>query len=486
MKAPTVSVVGLGASGLSAARLALHKGETVHVSDASNDARTAARGRELAQLGAEVELGSHDLDRIAAARLVVVSPGIAPAAPVLRELRSRGVRWISEPEFAVRFYKGSLIAITGTNGKTTTATLTAHLLERAGIRVALGGNVGGGIAPSASDLALLEPAPDWFVLEVSSFQLADTVTFAPHIGVVTNLAADHLDRYPDPATYHADKARLFLNARPSDQWVLNGEDPATLSLPGGAPGRRHRFAWDPPAAAFVRDEELTLRLPDLEGEGEAEGEGEDTECALISLAELPLIGRHNVMNALAASIAARLAGADPAGIRAGLRSFRPLPHRLEPVGEWGGVTWINDSKATNVAAAAGALRSLDRTVVILLGGSDKGEDFRPLGEAMRGRVRHAILFGASADRIERELRSAWGEGSGSGREVIRGGDVPRLTRVGGGLVGAVKAARGLARVGDIALLSPACASFDEFTDYAERGSRFRELVGGSGAGGEGR
>jgi len=475
MKAPTISVIGLGASGLSAARLALHKGETVHVSDASNDARTAARGRELEQLGADVELGSHDLERISAARLVVVSPGIAPSAPVLRDLRSRGIRWISEPEFAVRFYKGSLIAITGTNGKTTTATLTAYLLERAGIRVALGGNVGGGIAPPASDLALLEPSPDWYVLEVSSFQLADTVTFAPHIGVVTNLAADHLDRYPDTATYHADKARLFLNARPSDHWVLNGEEPATLSLPGGAAGHRHPFAWEPPAAAFVRNGVLTLHLPECDEEG---------ENSLIPVAELPLIGRHNVMNALAASLAARLAGAAPEGIRAGLRSFRPLPHRLEPVGEWRGVTWVNDSKATNVAAAAGALRSLDPPVVLLLGGSDKGEEFGPLAEAMRGKVRCVILFGASADRIERELRATWGEAVAPGREGIAKGRLPELTRVDGGLAGAVKAARSLARIGDIALLSPACASFDEFTGYAERGSRFRELVTGAGEGGE--
>ena len=477
MKAPTVSVIGLGASGFSAARLALHKGETVHVSDASNDARTAARGLELEQLGADVELGFHNLERIAAARLVVVSPGISPASPVLRDLRTRGVRWISEPEFAVRFYQGSLIAITGTNGKTTTATLTAHLLDRAGIRVALGGNVGGGIAPPASDLALLDPAPDWFVLEVSSFQLADTVTFAPQIGVVTNLAADHLDRYPDTATYHADKARLFLNARPSDRWVLNGEDPATLALPGGAAGERHRFAWDPPASAFMRDGVLTLRI--------SETKGDEGECSLVPASELALIGRHNVMNALAAALAARMAGAAPAGIRAGLRSFQPLPHRLEPVGEQDGVTWVNDSKATNVAAAAGALRSLDRSVVLLLGGSDKGEDFRPLAEAMRSRVRHVILFGATAGRIEGELRSTWGEAA-AGAEVaardrkgIPGDPVPELTLVNGGLAGAVKAARGLARVGDIVLLSPACASFDEFTDYAERGSRFRELVTGS-------
>lgn len=482
----TVSILGLGASGISAARLALTKGESVYVSEISTDARVAAGARELELLGARVQLGAHDLDRIQASRLVVVSPGIPPDAPVLRALRDRGVRWISEPEFAVRFYQGSLIAVTGTNGKTTTATLTSHILEHAGISAALGGNVGGGMAPPASELALLDPPPAWYVLEMSSFQLADTVTFAPEIGVVTNLAPDHLDRYPDMAAYFADKARLFQNATRDSRWVLNGEDSATLALPGAAPGVRCHFTWDPPRlgasqdqgaeapAAYLREGVLTLSL------GSTGGGAPGVEERLIPRSEFSLLGRHNVLNALAAALAARLAGAEPEGIRAGLRTFRSLPHRLEPVANRGGVLWVNDSKATNVAAAVGALASLECPVVLLLGGKDKGEDFRPLAGAMRGRVRAAILYGAASERLRGELL----EGLDSAEVAVSAGG-PSLHQVEGGLDAAAALAGSLAKPGDAVLLAPACSSFDEFENYEARGRRFSELAARSLAEGAG-
>ncbi|MEX1257036.1 MAG: UDP-N-acetylmuramoyl-L-alanine--D-glutamate ligase [Gemmatimonadota bacterium] len=487
----SVSIIGLGASGISAARLALTKGETVYVSDVSTNPRVAARGRELELLGAEVQLGSHDLDRIQASRLVVVSPGIAPDTPVLAALRSRGVRWISEPEFAVRFYSGSLIAITGTNGKTTTSSLTAHLLESSGITAALGGNVGGSLAPPASDLALLDPPPAWYVLEMSSFQLADTLSFAPEIGVVTNLAPDHLDRYPDTTTYFADKALLFRNAKESSLWVLNGDDPATLALPGSAAGVRHLFTWASPGneragtngsrgkpspSAYVRDGVLTLAVGGSRGE-----EGGD-EAPLLPRGELQLLGRHNVMNALAASLAARLAGADPEGIRKGLRSFRPLPHRLEPVLDGGGVLWVNDSKATNVAASLSAIRSMERPLVLLLGGKDKGEDFRPLGRALSGKSRAVVMYGAAAARLGRELAEALGE-----KEASSSRKAPVLLHVAGGLEEAVALAGSVTEAGDAVLLAPACSSFDEFEGYEARGRRFAELaslLGSSREGGE--
>jgi UDP-N-acetylmuramoylalanine--D-glutamate ligase len=478
----SVSIIGLGASGVSAAHLALTKGETVYVSDVSTDPRVAARGRELELLGADVQLGSHDVDRIQASRVVVVSPGIAPDTPVLAALRSRGVRWISEPEFAVRFYAGSLIAVTGTNGKTTTSALTAHLLESAGITAALGGNVGGSLAPPASDLALLDPPPAWYVLEMSSFQLADTVTFSPDIGVVTNLAPDHLDRYPDTATYFADKALLFRNAKESSRWVLNGDDPATVALPGTAPGVRYLFTWDPPksmpdchrdapaSSAFVRDGVLTLSL----GSGGRAIGGE--EAPLVPRDELPLLGRHNVMNALAASLAARLAGAEPDGIRRGLRTFRPLPHRLEPVVDRGGILWVNDSKATNVAASLSAIRSMERRLVLLLGGKDKGEDFRPLGRALPGKARTVVLYGAASARLGRELAEVLG---------VKASGAPVLVQVGGGLSEAVAFAGSVAEPGDAVLLAPACSSFDEFEGYEARGRRFTELARAAASAGDG-
>ncbi|MEX0936030.1 MAG: UDP-N-acetylmuramoyl-L-alanine--D-glutamate ligase, partial [Gemmatimonadota bacterium] len=470
---PAVSIIGLGASGYAAARLALEQGETVHASDTSTDARTAARARDLEAMGARVDLGHHDADRIAAAGLVVVSPGIPPDAPVLRELRSRGVRWVSEPDFAVRFHSGSLIAVTGTNGKTTTSTLTAHLLEAAGISVALGGNVGANLAPPASELALGGSDSDWWVLEMSSFQLADVSEFSPDIGVVTNLAPDHLDRYPDTAAYFGDKARLFLNARSSSRWVLNGDDPATIELAGDAAGTRYLFAESPPESfgskegnlpepsAYLREGVLTLRL-------EPRLRGAPAEESLVARGDLRLLGDHNVQNALAASLTARLAGAGPDGIRAGLRSFQPLPHRLAPVAEVGGVLWVDDSKATNVAAARSAVASLDRPLVLLLGGRDKGEDFRPLAETLGGRVRAAIVYGEAGPRIERELAQALTETVAT--------PIPVLVTVDGGFDRAVLAAGSLARAGDIVLLAPACSSYDEFEDYEARGRRFAQLA----------
>jgi UDP-N-acetylmuramoylalanine--D-glutamate ligase len=237
----SVAVIGLGASGAAAARLALAKGGEVYVSDSTSDAATAARAADLRAAGASVELGGHDAERVARAGLVVVSPGIPPRAPVLRSLGERGVRWISEPELAVRFYSGQLIAVTGTNGKTTTTLLIAHLLQEGGLRAAAGGNVGGGLAPTASDLALLDEPPDWYVLEMSSFQLAGVDRFRPDIGVVTNLSPDHLDYYASVADYYADKARLFQNATPESRWVLPYGDGAVEELAGQAAGRRYAF-----------------------------------------------------------------------------------------------------------------------------------------------------------------------------------------------------------------------------------------------------
>ncbi|RMH14756.1 MAG: UDP-N-acetylmuramoyl-L-alanine--D-glutamate ligase [Gemmatimonadetes bacterium] len=454
----TVSVLGLAASGAAAARLALHRGGTVYVSDLSTDPAVAARADELRSLGATVDLGRHDLDRIAASQTVVASPGIPPDAPVLRDLRARGVRWISEPEFAVRFYRGPLIVVTGTNGKTTTAVLTSHLLRAAGYDAALGGNLGAGLAPPASALALREDAPDWYVLELSSFQLADVETLRPDIGVLTSLAPDHLDRYPDVEAYYRDKARLFANADEGSRWVLPADVPEIERLSEGVPGRRCVFAADArperDCAAWIEDGTLTLDV----------GAGPE---ALVDRHVLPLVGRHNLENALASALAARLAGAPARALARGLATAPALPHRMEPVGEVRGVRFLNDSKATNVAAAASAVRSLDTPLVVLLGGKDKHEDFAPLATALAGRVRLAVTFGQAGARLEAALAD----------------QVP-VARV-ADLDAAVRQAVAAARPGDTVLLSPACSSFDAFASYEERGERFRALVGAL-ASGEGR
>ena len=452
----SVAIIGVGASGVAAAQLARAKGAKVYVSDLRADAGATAGADRIRALGADVDLGRHDLERIARADAVVVSPGIPPDAAVLRALRARGVRWISEPEFAFRFFAGPLIAVTGTNGKTTTAVLTAHLLREAGVDAALGGNVGAGIAPAASELALRQPAPAWYVVEMSSFQLADIERFRPDIGVVTNLAPDHLDRYPSVAEYYADKARLFENADADSRWVLNGDDADVGALAGAAPGARYLFSVRrTDTAGRIEDGTLTLDV----------GAGPEP---LLPRAELPLLGDHNASNALAAALAARLAGVEPGQLAAGLASARPLPHRLEPVADSGGVLWVNDSKATNVAAAVSAVRSLGgRRLVVLLGGKDKGEDFAPLARELIDRARVAITYGAAGDRIA---------------AVLVAEDIPVL-RVPAGtpFEGVVAAARAHARSGDIVLLAPACSSFDMFADYEERGRTFAMLARGAAA-----
>lgn len=484
----TVAVIGLGASGEAAARLALAKGAEVHVTDASANPAVAARGDVLRRLGADVLLGEHDPERLVAADTVVASPGVPPSAPVLRALRGRGVDWVSEPEFAGRFLESPLIVVTGTNGKTTTASLCAHLLREAGVDAALGGNVGGGLAPPASTLAVRDPAPERVVLELSSFQLAGVRELSPAVGVVTNLGVDHLDRYGSVAEYHRDKRRLFEAGGQDTTWVLNGDDPAVEEMAVPFPGSRLRFSLEGRAApgAWLEDGELMIDVGagatalGAPTRGSAErSSGASTErpgpLRIGRASALRMPGRHNVANALAAALAAAAAGADPASFDAALAAFAPLPHRMEPVGSFDGVLWINDSKATNVAACASALAGLAGPLVLLLGGAEKGEDFGELAPAMEGKVRGVVAYGAAGPRAAAELRSAAAER----RPVACGAFV--VTEVEGSFRDAVARGRSLAQPGDALLLSPACPSFDMFRDYRERGRAFRSLAGGGDA-----
>ena len=453
-------MIGLGASGDAAARLALRKGARVHVTDTSSQHQVAARGTVLRGLGADVRLGGHDIDRIAAADTVVVSPGIPPGAPVLAALRARGVAWVSEPEFACRFISSPLTVVTGTNGKTTTAALCAHLLREAGVAVALGGNIGGGLGPPASTLAAAHPAADRIVLELSSFQLADIGDMTPDVGVMTNLGVDHLGRYATVADYHRDKRRLFEAGDENTTWVVNGDDPAVLAMAEGVPGTHLTFSVEtaPSPGAYVSGGDLVL---DAGGPGGVGGPPGPRRVAAAT--DVRLLGRHNLANALAALLAATASGASPESARDSLRSFAPLPHRLEPVGTFRGVRWVNDSKATNVAAAASALASVDGPVVLLLGGADGGEDFGGLVPAMRGRVRAVVAYGAAGARVAAEVAEAAGSDIGVRRVDDRFQEV-------------VAAARAAARPGDTVLLAPACSSFDMFANYEVRGVAFRALA----------
>jgi UDP-N-acetylmuramoylalanine--D-glutamate ligase len=438
-----VAVVGLGRSGVAATRLLARDGVRVYASDAAATPGAAPALDELRALaGVTVQTGGHDFSRIRRAAAVVVSPGVPPEAPALSAAREAGVAIVSELDLgwrALRDQGTRCIAITGTNGKTTTTALIAHVLQSAGVVATAAGNIGRPLA----DLAAAGARPAWLAVEVSSFQLHDSPTFAPEVGVLTNLAPDHLDRYPDLAAYYGDKRLLFRNARPSDSWVLNGDDPAVLDLARGAPGHAVRFSLGGPVDAWYDASARTLRLGD---------------APLLARDDLHLLGDHNVANALAAALAVRAAGVAADAIAAALRTFRALPHRLEPVRDAGGVLWINDSKATNVASTRVALAAMDRPFVLLLGGRHKGEPYTALAPLLAGRCRGIVAYGEAGDLIERDLSGA--------APLERGGTFDDVV---------ARAAR-RAQAGDAVLLSPACSSYDMFRNYEERGARFRALA----------
>ena len=444
-----VGVLGLARSGRAAARLALARGSRVYASDMGDSPELREAAAAVRAAGGEAQTGGHDVVRLAACDVIVISPGIPPTATVLSDARLAGVPKISELEYAFRHLDAPVLAITGTNGKSTTTALASHLLTTAGYDAPAAGNIGLPLA----EVALREDAPDWAVVEASSFQLADIDTFAPRIGVVTNLAPDHLDRYPNVQAYYADKARLFENASRASIWVLNGAEPDVLSLGGDAPGARYLFRTDAPIDADERggwliDGRLMLRMG-------------DTETMLLQTAELRILGRHNQANALAAAVASVAAGASVEAVREGLRTFGGLAHRLEVVGERAGVLWINDSKATNIASTRVALESMTRPTILLLGGRHKGEPYTQLADVLRARIRLVIAYGEAAPIIAQDLKG-----------------IVDVERVHGAFADIVAHASAHTRPGDALLLSPACASYDMFRNYEERGDAFRALARG--------
>ena len=440
-----VAIIGLGKSGVAAARLLAREGVRVYASDASDHPYAGEAAEALKSVPwVDVEIGRHDLSKIRQAAGVVVSPGVPPDAPVLTAARHAGVEIVSELDLGFRALAAlqpgtRSIAITGTNGKTTTTALVAHLLSAAGLQATTAGNIGRPV----TDLAMANERYQWLSLEVSSFQLHDSPNFAPEIGVLTNLAPDHLDRYPSAQAYYADKRLLFRNAHDDDVWVLNGDDELVLELARGVPGRRVLFSLVTPADASYDAKALLLRLG-----GES----------LLAREELHLLGDHNVANALAAALAVHEAGVPASLIADGLRSFRPLPHRLEPVREVHGVLWINDSKATNIAATTVAVIAMQRPFVLLLGGRHKGEPYTGLAPLLANRCRLVIAYGEAGPLIEQDLA----------------GKVP-LER-GSTFEDVVARASLAAQPGDVVLLSPACSSYDMFKNYEQRGATFRQIV----------
>ena len=443
-----VSVLGLARSGDAASRLLRARHVSVYASDAGKSPEMEATATALRGAGVDAHVGGHDLTRIARASLVVTSPGIAPDAPALTAARRAGVPIISEVELALSAMPGlRYIAVTGTNGKTTVTSLVGHLLRSLGLETEVAGNIGRPL----SEIALRSRQPAWVALEISSYQLHDTPSIAPVVGVLTNLSPDHLDRYRDVASYYRDKALLFRNANSSSRWVVNADDSASLDMVRGVAGYAMRFSGEGRLCdAFFDRQHNTMILMDE---------------PLLRRNEFPLLGDHNVGNALAAALA--VATADPAHtsinarkrIAHGLRSMSPLAHRLETVAEENGVLWVNDSKATNVAAARVGIAAMTRPTILLLGGRHAGEPYTDLADPIRKRCKAVLAYGESAELIQRDL-----------------GAVTPLQRINGRFPEVVARARELAVPGDCVLLSPACKSFDMFTDYEDRGRTFARLV----------
>ncbi|MGH7579461.1 MAG: UDP-N-acetylmuramoyl-L-alanine--D-glutamate ligase [Gemmatimonadales bacterium] len=435
-----VAVVGLGKSGVAATLLLRDHGVPTYASDTGTGPAFDEWATALGQAGATVHLGGHDLDRIARAVAVVVAPGVPPEAAPLAAARNAGLPIHAEVDIGFLALRGTrCIGITGTNGKTTTTSLVAHVLVAGGLRAETAGNIGRPLC----DVARSDSPPDWLALELSSFQLHDTPNLKPAIGVLTNLAPNHLDRYHTLAEYYGDKALLFRNADNGSITVSNLDDAAVQEMVCGVPGAQLRFSVRQQADAWLDRTSNRLML------------GADP---LLPRGELPLLGDHNVANALTAALAARASGCPLEGIAEGLRTFRAIPHRVEPVREVDGVLWINDSKSTNITSTEVAVAALDRPFVLLLGGRHKGEPYTRLAEPLRNRCRAVVAYGEAGPLVVQDL--------GKSLRVVPAGSFDEV----------LVTARGLARQGDAVLLSPACSSYDMFKNYEERGARFRQAV----------
>ena len=483
LKNKRVLVVGLGKSGLAAARFLKTLGARVTVSDA-RPATLIAELSELLDQGFMVEAGSHGLLTFRRQDLIVVSPGVPMSTPELSQVRAMGAHIIGELELGSQYLKGEVIAVTGSNGKTTTTTLIGEILKTAGRATLVGGNIGRPVTamvaesvelgahssgsgqeadppPAAKDDKSIAAKDDnskeddnstvWSVLEVSSFQLETVETFKPRIALVLNITPDHLDRHGTFEAYAALKARITEFQTTEDFLVLNGEDKDTQMIAAKTKAQVYWFSGRRPMkqGAFVHGES-SLFVP---------REGAKAE-PVMPVAEISLAGAHNVENVLAAVCAARLAGVESETIRAAVLAFKAVEHRLEFVREVDGVRYYNDSKATNVDATMKAVEAFAGGIHLILGGKDKGSDYRVLEPLLRERVKAVITIGSAAEKIERQLDG-----------VVKIERAETLQR-------AVAITQEAAVAGDVVLLAPACASFDQFENYEQRGRVFKELVQG--------
>jgi len=442
VKGKRVLVVGLGKSGVASALFLVSRGALVTVSDAKREDQLRNEIPALLDRGITVETGKHGERTIANQELIVVSPGVPGDLPALEHARRLGIPIIGEIELTARFLAGKIIAITGSNGKTTTTTLTGEIIASGGRKTLVGGNIG---TPAITFVE--QSTPDtWVVLEISSFQLETIESFHPHISAVLNLTPDHLDRHGSMEQYIAAKARIFENQNAGDYAVLNADHEATRRL---AKGIRPQVLWfsrkhEVERGAFVKDGAIVYRGREM--------------VEIMPLSEISLKGAHNVENVLAAVAIGMAAGVEPSAIRRAVKEFRAVEHRLEYVATLRGVQYYNDSKATNVDATIKALESFPANVHLILGGRDKDSDYRELKPLINGRVKQVYTIGEAAAKIESQI----------------GGAAPvRSVQT---LEAAVREAAELAAAGDIVLLAPACASYDQFSSYEHRGRTFKELV----------
>jgi UDP-N-acetylmuramoylalanine--D-glutamate ligase len=435
-----VTVAGAARSGIAAAELLARRGARVTLSDTRDE---VAAAEPLRELGVELELGGHKTETFSDVDLVVLSPGVPPEQEVVRAARDRGIPVVGELELASRWLQGRVIAITGTKGKSTTTALTGRMLEAAGFKVAVGGNIG---APLSAQVSASTP-DTLHVVETSSFQLEQIESFHPWIAVMLNFSADHLDRHPSLEAYAEAKARIFENQRESDWAVVNADDPAVLALARRGRAATRLFARREPIAEGTVVEERWI-VDRRKGKTER----------LVPLDAIHLLGPHLVMDVMAAATIGAIAGAPPAAMTDAVESFHGLEHAMELVAQIGGVRFVNDSKATNIESALRSIESFDDGLVVILGGRYKGGDFRLLREALASRARAVVAIGEAKPLVRDALAGAV--------------DVREATS----LEEAVEEAFAVAQPSGVVLFAPACASFDMFTDYAERGRKFKEHV----------
>jgi UDP-N-acetylmuramoylalanine--D-glutamate ligase len=445
LKGKKVLVVGLGKSGLAAALFLRLKGAQVTVSDIRSAESLAKEIPALLEEGIMVEAGGHGLLTFRRQDLIVVSPGVPLNTPELVQARNFGRPVIGELELAARFLKGKVLAITGSNGKTTTTALTGEILKEAGYPTLVAGNIGVAV------VGLIDESTDdtWSVLEVSSFQLESTAEFHPRIAVILNITPDHLDRHGTFENYAMAKERIFAAQDANDFVVLNADNPRTAE----AEARSHA-----PVYWFSAKHEVSRGAWAQNGNVVYRPAAGAVIETVMPLSKIPLKGEHNVENVLAAVCAARLGGASSDAIGRAIENFRAVEHRLEYVATINDVEYYNDSKATNVDATAKAVASFHGGIHLILGGKDKGSDYSTLEPLLRERVRAVYTIGAAAAKIESHLR----------------GVVPIHACT--TLANAVSAAARAARPDDVVLLAPACSSFDQFENYEQRGRVFKELV----------